>query len=145
MRRLRKPKGDAGETLLELVVAITILAVVVVSIASGVIVSIKTSRIHQLQSTAQQFLRNYAESIAQSYTACSGSTAPNYVTVGALPTPNGFGAPSATVKFWDSTAAAFSGTSCPGTDPGLQQVTLTLDSSDGFVRESLITVVRKST
>src|SRR4051794_24982602 len=126
MRRPRKPAGDGGETLLELAIAIAILGICVVAIATGVTVSIKTSRIHNEQSTAQQYLHNYAENLASNYTQCSGSTAPTYSTQ-APSQPAGFGAPTVNVKFWNATSAGFASGTCPSSDPGLQQVTISLN------------------
>lgn len=140
-----RPRGEAGETLLELLISIVILAVCVAAIGGGVVISVKTSRIHKEQSIAQQYLKNYAESIANSYTACSGSTPPNYVSVGSFATPPGFSPPTAVVNYWVSGTATWSTTTaCPGTDPGLQRVLLSLNSVDTFVAEKLIVVVRKA-
>lgn len=146
IRRLRS--DDRGETLLELVISIAILGVCVVAIGAGIAMSIKMSSIHRAQATASAFLHNYAESLQNSYTACSGGNAPNYVSIAGLAAPSSdFSAPTATVKFWNpnATPAAFSNSTCPATDPGLQQVTLTLDSRDGFVSESLVVIVRRAT
>jgi type II secretory pathway pseudopilin PulG len=133
LRRLRS--DDRGETLLELVVAITILGVCVVALGSAIVLSVKTSAIHRAQATADAFLHNYAETLQSSYAAC-----PNYASQ--LVAPSGFQPPSVAVKSWDATAQNFSGPACA--DTGLQQVTLTLNSTDGYVSESLLTVVRKS-
>jgi len=140
---------DRGETLLELVIAIIILGVLVVAIGSGVVVSVKVSGIHRSQSTADAFLHNYAESIQSSYKACGSAAAPTYSAlasgyVSGLATPTGFNAPTASVKFWQANPGTFvsSGGACPASDPGLQQVTFALTSTDGLVSESLNVVVR---
>lgn len=138
--RFRRLRGEAGESLLELLIAITILGTCVVAIGSGVVLSVKISAIHRSQSTAAAFLHNYAETLQSSYAKCSSGNPPNYAA--ALPTPSGFNAPTATVAFWNTTSNTFSGTSCPASDPGLQRVTLKLTSTDGFVTESLVVTVR---
>ncbi|HEY3716594.1 MAG TPA: type II secretion system protein [Jatrophihabitantaceae bacterium] len=137
----QRMSDDSGETLLELIVSIAILGVCVVAIGAGIALSVKTSAIHRDQTNASAFLHNFAESIQSSYTSCAGATPPNYAT--ALAPPSGFNPPTAAVRFWDAAAAQFSSATCPGTDPGLQQVTLTLTSTNGYVSESLVTVVRK--
>jgi len=142
---------ERGETLLELVIAILILGVLVVAIGSGVVVSVKVSGIHRDQSTAGAFLHNYAESIQSSYQTCGSAATPTYGSVvsayaSGLATPTGFNAPVASVKFWQSTPGTFvtNGGACPAADPGLQQVTFTLNSKDGLVTESLNVVVRNA-
>ena len=145
MRRRLQRLRDRGETLIELVVALGVLGVCVIAIGTTVALSVKVSSVHRFQATAQAFLHNYAETIQGTYTACSGGVAPNYVSIDSLAAPNaGFNAPSATVKFWDPATSSFDLTSCPATDPGLQQVTLTLSTPDGTVNEALETVVRST-
>lgn len=145
--RHRLRRDDRGETLLELVVTIAILGVCVVGIGAGIALSVKISSIHRDQATADAFLHNYAETLQNSYTPCSAGTTPDYVSIGSLAPPSGFAAPTATVKFWNPSGspASFSSASCPASDPGLQQVTLSLNSSDGFTTESLVVILRKST
>lgn len=145
MRRLHR--DDLGETLLELVVTIAILGVCVVGIGAGIALSIKISAIHRNQATADAFLHNYAETLQNSYAPCTGGVAPNYVSIATLAAPSGFTAPTATVKFWNpgGAPASFDSSACPATDPGLQQVTLRLNSTDGFTAESLVVILRKST
>jgi type II secretory pathway pseudopilin PulG len=145
MPRRRRVEVDRGDTLLELLVAITILGVCVVAIGSGIVLSVKMSTIHRNQATANAFLHNYAETLQGSYATCSGGAAlPNYTS--GLPVPSGFGAPTASISVWDASSARFvAAGACPAADPGLQQVSLTLESTDKYVKESLVVVVRKAT
>jgi type II secretory pathway pseudopilin PulG len=139
---------DRGETLLELVISITILGVCVVAIGTGIALSIKTSAIHRAQATASAFLHNYAAALQNSYRPCIGGNPPDYVSIAGLAAPSAeFSAPTATVRFWDPNAnpAAFSRTTCPATDPGLQEVTLTLDTTGGLVSESVVVILRSQT
>src|SRR4051812_50183943 len=107
MRRRLPVDGERGDTLLELIIAIAILGVCVVAIGAGITLSVKTSSIHKDQATAQAFLHNYAETIQSSYTACTGGSAPNYVSIGPLARPDAsWSNPTATVKFWDATSAS---------------------------------------
>lgn len=145
MRSWQIKRSDEGETLVELIIAITILAVAVIAIGSGIALSVVVSSQHREQATADDFLHNYAETLQPLYATCSGSTPPNYVSIASLATPGGFNAPTASVKFWDPTAASFSLTSCPGTDAGLQQVTLNLTSVDNHANESIVVILRSST
>ncbi|HEY2296177.1 MAG TPA: prepilin-type N-terminal cleavage/methylation domain-containing protein [Jatrophihabitans sp.] len=137
----RHRHDDRGETLLELVVTIAILGVCVVGIGAGIALSVKISSIHRDQATADAFLHNYAESIQTSYTTCASSTTYS----SGLPTPNGFASPTSSVKFWNGAAFTNLSPCTSASDPGLQQVTLNLNSTDGFTSESLVVVLRKST
>jgi len=141
----RISRCDKGETLVELIIAITILAIAVVAVGSGIALSIVATNEHREQGVADDFLHNYAETLQPLYAPCTGSTLPNYVTIASLATPPGFNPPTAKVTFWDSSTASFSGTACPGADPGLQQVTLNLTSVDNHANESLVVVLRAST
>lgn len=136
----KRTRDDRGETLLELIVSITILGVCVVAIGAGIALSIKLSAIHRAQATADAFLHNYAESLQNSYTACAGGTPPNYAA--SLAQPSGFNPPTASVMSWNGTRFV---PGCLASDPGLQEVTLRLDSADGFVSESVTTVLRSAT
>jgi type II secretory pathway pseudopilin PulG len=148
--RLRRPDGDQGETLLELIIAITILGVCVVAIGSGIAMSITISALHRNQANAQDALHNYAETLQGLYQACTTAATPTafYTQSLAQLGPPGFGAPQVSVQYWMPTGGP-SGTgafaaACPGTDQGLQQVTLTLASTTGTVTESLVVDLRSS-
>ena len=56
MNARHRVEGERGETLLELLVSITILGVCVVAIASGIAVSVRISAIHRSQATASDWL-----------------------------------------------------------------------------------------
>ena len=91
-------------------------------------------------------IRN-ASGLAAARSACSGATTytnvvSNYLS--GLATPAGFTPPAASVKFWQAAPGTFvsNGSSCPASDPGLQQVTYTLTTTDGLVTESLSVIVR---
>jgi type II secretory pathway pseudopilin PulG len=140
----RRDDCDRGETLLELIIAIAILGVCVVAIGSGIAMSITISALHRNQATAQDSLHNFAETLQNSYIACTATTAPNYVqqlTLNQL-VPPGWPAPTATVRYWLPATATFSPTCPAGGDTGLQQVTLTQADSSGKVSESLVVDIR---
>ena len=143
MKRRRSAVGhERGETLLELVVAITILGVCVVAVGAGVVMSVKISTIHRDQATADATLHNYAETVLGAYRPCAPAGPPNYPASLSLAAPAGFVAPTASVRYWDAATSTFTDT-CPSADPGLEQVTLNLTSNDRLVSESLVVVVRK--
>jgi type II secretory pathway pseudopilin PulG len=151
----RHGSSDEGETLIELIIAVAIMGITVVAIVGGMATTVLMSDVHRKQATAGAYVRNYAEALQGSYVSCtSPETAPNYAD--SLAAPSGFNTPTTTVQFWDSTSASFkfwdgasasfttsSSIDCPGTDPGLQLVTLTLASTDSRAAESLAVVLRK--
>lgn len=138
-----KPRasGEAGETLLELLVSITILGVAVIAIASGLAGTVMVSSLHRQQSDAQRALRNYAESLESgSYNPCTSTSAASY----SLGSTAGFVAPTVTVTYWNNSTPGFQ-PSCPsGGDTGLQKVKISLQSADGRVADSVAVVLRSS-
>jgi prepilin-type N-terminal cleavage/methylation domain-containing protein len=143
VQRLRVDR-ERGETLLELIVAITILGVCVVALGSGIALSVTISVVHRSQATAQDSLRNYAETLQNFYTPCTATSTPDYAA--SLIVPPGFSPPAIVVDYWLPTTATFtsSQTCPPGGDTGLQQIKLTLVSTSGKVSESLVVDVRRS-
>ncbi|MGH8962913.1 MAG: type II secretion system protein [Jatrophihabitantaceae bacterium] len=139
----RRGNDDRGESLIELILAIGILGICVLAIGSSIALSVKTSAIHRGQATADAFLHNYAETLQSSYTPCANGA--SYTS--GLPLPSGNFQTGATVQFWNATTASFGPLpSCTSsTDPGLQQVTLTLGTTDGTVSESLVVILRNAT
>jgi prepilin-type N-terminal cleavage/methylation domain-containing protein len=146
MRRWRPERAEKGsergETLLEIIIAITILGVCVVALGSGIALSVTISAVHRDQATAQDSLHNYAEALQNSYVACTAATTPNYT--GALVVPPGFSTPTVVVDYWLPVTATFTTDQiCPaGGDPGLQQIRLTLVSTTGKVSQSVVVDVR---
>jgi type II secretory pathway pseudopilin PulG len=144
MKMRRRLEGDEGETLLELVVAITILGVCVVAVASGIALSVQVSDIHRKETTVSAYARSYAEAIEN--TVANSSWVGCAATPTTYRTPAGFSLPSNTiyaadvtgVKFWNGSTF---GTSC-ASDTGLQQLTLTVASTDTRASEQLVVVIR---
>jgi type II secretory pathway pseudopilin PulG len=138
--RVRPASNDTGETLVELIIAVAIMGIVVVAIVGGIGTTLLMSDLHRKQATAGAYLRNYAETLQASYAPCT-SGAPDYAALLTAPV-SGFSPPTATVRYWDTASSSFS-SSCPPTDSGLQQITLTLAAADSRATESLVVVVRQ--
>ncbi|HKS98435.1 MAG TPA: prepilin-type N-terminal cleavage/methylation domain-containing protein [Rugosimonospora sp.] len=134
---------DSGETLIELLITIIIMAVAVPVIVGSVGVGIMMSDIHRKQATASAAVHAYAEQVEQwvangNYDA---SGTPNYSPAKTGYTaPTGYTASAGTVTCWSTSSQSFG--SC-GTDTGLQQVTLTVSSSDNAASEQLQLVIRQ--
>jgi Tfp pilus assembly protein PilE len=142
MRRPRFTRDERGETLLELLVAITILGVCVVAIGAGIVASIRIAQIHRYQAMADDALHNYAETLQTKYQLCAAGTSNYYASLLASPDSN-FTNPTAAVASWSPASAQFVA-GCAAPDSGLQQVTLTLTSVNGYVAETLVVVLRSA-
>lgn len=142
MLRRRISSADKGETLIELIIAITILAVAVVAIASGITLSILVSDYHRKQSTAGAYVRTYAEQIqakvaASGYVPCASPSA--YQSPAGYANPSGYTSSVVSVEYlttsntWASTC---------GTDQGAERLTLRVKANDSRASEQLAVVVR---
>lgn len=137
---LARDAGDAGESLVELLVTVVILGIATAGIAAALLTAGKASTLHRQQALTQNALRSWAEQVgAAAYTDCAtaaGISAPNP----ALPT--GLTASVTGVQYWNGTSFV---ASC-GTDTGLQKVTLRITAANGLsaaLVRSIAVVLRK--
>jgi type II secretory pathway pseudopilin PulG len=143
--RVRPGSSDAGETLIELIIAVAIMGITVVALVGGIATTILMSDIHRKQATAGAYVRDYAEAVAGHYDA---KATPDYLPAAVdFSVPTGFTAePVGSVRCWNNTGLpapkdrAFG--DCAQTD-AVQQVTLRVTSADSRASESLVVVVRK--
>src|SRR5690348_15563467 len=82
-------RSDRGESLVEVLVALSILGVAAVAILAGLQLSVKTSDIHRKETTGGAYARSYAEAIeryvasaADHYVTCAPANAYSPATVG---------------------------------------------------------------
>jgi type II secretory pathway pseudopilin PulG len=147
----RTPPGsnDAGETLIELIMAVAIMGIAVVAVVGGIATSILMSDIHRKQATAGAYVRNYAEAVV-AYVAAGtpaananfASPSPDYSAsaVGFTAPAGGFVASVTSVRCWQDGSQLFA--SCTAAS-AVQQVTLNIASSDSRASEALLVIVRK--
>jgi hypothetical protein len=135
---------ESGESLIELLVTVTILGVSVIAVAGAIVIGILMSDIHRKQATAGTTVRDYAEAVqdavvAGGYVGCATPTA--YASPAGFSAPTGYSATvvAGSVKYWNGTAWQ---ATC-GTDTGLQQLTLQVKSTDSRASEELVLVLRK--
>jgi type II secretory pathway pseudopilin PulG len=152
-RRRRRGRGrdDRGATLIELIVAVSILSTAVIALTGGIAVSIRVSDIHRKQASAGSYVRAFAEAVsskvAQSptgYAACTAGTTPAAIYEAAYvnPNPAAYQANVTAVAFWNSATSTF--VTCPASgDAGVQRVSLRVQSLDGRASETLDVVIRK--
>lgn len=131
--------GDAGETLVELLITLVILGVGVVALLGGLFVTVQTSALHRNQVVAQNVLRGWAEQIgAEEYTHCATPDSFSPPTL-----PSGFSGTVVAVQYWDGTSFT---DSCDPGDTGIQKVSLRITvSKNPFpgITQSVDVVVRK--
>ena len=145
-------RSDRGDTLLELIITVSVMGVALVAILGAFATGILMSDVHRKQATAGAAARDYAEAI-QNMVAAGG-----YVTCGndSYATPPGFSAPSGYVasivqitagRYVEYWKAGWQDDCSP--DPGLQRLTVQVRSNDGAdcdqasVCERILVVLRK--
>jgi type II secretory pathway pseudopilin PulG len=134
---------ERGESLLELVIAISLMGVAIVAVMSGLTTTVLLSDVQRKEATAGTTVRNYASALQQfvasgHYVACAG--AGTYVVPGFTP-PAGFTARIAagSMKYW--TGVLWLPLCLP--DRGLQKLRVVVESTDGRASEYLDIVLRK--
>ncbi|OIJ25907.1 type IV pilus modification PilV family protein [Nocardioides luteus] len=139
--------SDRGETLVEVLVAVSILGIAGVAVVTGLQMSITSSDIHRKQTTGGAYARSYAESIqdyvaaaADRYVPCAGANAYSPATVG-FTVPAGYTAEQALAKRVPPDGGAAG--ACSGNDTGVQQIEITLSASDGRAAERLTVLLRR--
>ena len=160
-------RGQRGDSLLEVVIAIGIIGIAFTAILTGLGSGIRFSDLHRKQATAQTIIRDLAEYLANSnpsgsaaYVPCTASPSPTsaYTTDiasfaasytlpdGSHPLASGSALYAAqlvpnSVGYWNGTA--FSAT-CPANDPGFQRLTVQVTSTtDSRISETLDVAKRK--
>lgn len=148
LRRRLASRGDAGVTLVETLVALSILSIAGVAVMAGLQLSVQSSDIHRKQATGGAYVRSYAEAVEKylstegHYVRCAGANTYTPGLVG-FTVPSGYSAQQLAAVPLDGGGTAAGG-ACPAKDSGLQRITLTISSSDNRATERLTIVVRKA-
>jgi type II secretory pathway pseudopilin PulG len=135
MRR-RKRQDDSGETLVELLLTITILSITVVSVLGAVLIAVDSSSLDRRAVQGQSLLESWGESVVERTTDATYATC---ATTASYPSqwayypqsaggplqnlPSGFTASVSNVEYWSGTAFVTSGCTAAN-DTGVQRVTL---------------------
>lgn len=125
----RRGGGDAGETLVELLITVTILGVVIVALLAGLATAVRLSDTHRTQANAGVVLEAAAEAVkAAAPDDCGGSTPYNQA-LASVDLPSG----------WSQSNLSITG--CSGSP--LQTITIQVTGPRGGSSET-VDVVKRS-
>lgn len=140
-------RAEAGTTLIELLVTVTILGLAVVAVVAGMATSILGSDANRKQASVHTVLVSAAEAVKSDalnhYTTCAGSGA--YNASSGVTLPAGWAPATVTVvgvKYWDGSAFAASLASCPASDQKLQLVEIQVSAPDAKAVDRVAVVKR---
>ncbi|MFB7176106.1 prepilin-type N-terminal cleavage/methylation domain-containing protein [Streptomyces sp. NPDC056257] len=134
-RRPRLRRGEEGETLIEVLVAVVLMGVAFAAILGGMGTAIISSAAQQKVTGADSVIRSAAEKVVSApYVSCAGG----YPT----PTPPAGYTVTVTIEYWDGVGTF--GQTCPTADTGVQKVTLTVRSTGPHpVGDATLEVVKR--
>ncbi|MFJ3877663.1 type II secretion system protein [Streptomyces sp. NPDC090077] len=116
-RRARLPRGEEGETLIEVLVAVVLIGVAFTAVLGGIGAAVAGSAAQRKVTGADAVARSAAEKVVGApYAPC----ARGYET----PAPPAGYTVTVEIEYWDGVGAF--GRSCPTADTGVQKVTLTV-------------------
>ena len=139
--------SERGETLIEILVSVTILGIIGVALVGGLLMISTSSVVHRDAASSQNSMRNWAESVSSSaYGACNTLTAASFLALKPANLPAGFTASVPSVLYWNGSAFVAGPCTVGGAlDTGLIKVTLQLTPpvTPGSHAETLVVVKRK--
>jgi type II secretory pathway pseudopilin PulG len=134
---------ETGETLIEVIVAMVIMAIAIVVLLGGMTTSLTSSSEHRIQANAEVVLVGAVEALKDQtrnpYVSCA--TASSYSATSGVALPTGWPASTVTysIAYWNGSNAFVS--SC-SSDNKVQQLTVTVKDPSSKVLESLTTYKR---
>jgi type II secretory pathway pseudopilin PulG len=148
--------SEAGETLVEMLIAIAVIGIAVTAILGALLTSITASTQHRGLAVEDTLLRSYAEQAKQQIElqtptssalyqpSCQASYTVNWPPAG-LTVPAGYDVKISNIKYWSTSAGVAGGFVDSATcqlDSGLQLITVTASGPSGLTQQ-LSFVVRK--
>jgi type II secretory pathway pseudopilin PulG len=137
-------RSDSGETLIEVLVAVTILGIAAVAILGGLVTSIQSSSMHRNQATGGAYVRSFAEAIQTSVDNAGlkpcATAASAYSAVSVPDLPAGYTPSVSAVQSWNGSTWG----SC--TPDGVQRLDLKVTTTGDSVHqaaETLTVILRK--
>lgn len=146
----RRTRGSGGFSLIEVIVAMAIVATVVLALVSGLLMLVRTTESNNQRQQVRLALSNYSESIrAMEYRDCvtDGATVADYESDYAagvanwVPELDLMEADITRVQYWDRGSRAFVDT-CGPSDGGAQQITLEVTWRDRTDRAQTVVGAR---
>ncbi|MFJ8013469.1 prepilin-type N-terminal cleavage/methylation domain-containing protein [Streptomyces sp. NPDC096339] len=134
-RRPWRRRGEEGETLVEVLVAVVLIGVAFVAILGGMGTAIISSVTQQKVTGADSVIRSAAEKVVSApYVPCASGYETSAPPAGYTVTVE--------IEYWDGVGAF--GAPCPTADTGVQKVTLTVHSTGpNPVRDTTLEVVKR--
>jgi prepilin-type N-terminal cleavage/methylation domain-containing protein len=134
--------ADEGFTLIEVLVAMTLLSVAVVVIVSAMMTSIVTADVHRKQASAETVVRGYAEA-ARDYAQAHYAPCATTYAVPFSP-PAGYTVSLNGVDYWNGSGwTPQPAPLCGPTSPTIQRLRLEADATDSRAKNLVQIVVRK--
>ncbi len=138
----RRRRGESGETLIELLLAVGILSMVAIGIYAGLATTVRTSATRKPTTESEATLRAAAERLQDPgtpYVECAG---PSSYLGDLPPVADGYSVSTSVPSWQPPTGGPSNDTlrptfvaSCPPSDPGLQQITVVVTDKTGATRQ----------
>ena len=142
MKRIVRRRDERGESLVELLVTISIIALAVVLLVGALADAILASSTHRQHATADTVARNVSEALKDRNLAFD--TNGNYAaSAWSGVNTNGFSVSVPTAKCWAGDTPATFG-NCPNGDRGLQQITITVTANTKGEKEQISILKRRT-
>jgi type II secretory pathway pseudopilin PulG len=127
-------RGEAGESLLEIIITIMIIGLAIPAVVGAVLAAIGSSSQDRRQVQAQQLLTSWSETIAKhnddgSYTACPATSYYATGTFAPAAVPAGFAVSVASIDYWDTATSTFAGCAA---DKGIRRLRLRVNVDAGL-------------
>jgi type II secretory pathway pseudopilin PulG len=140
-RSVRDVDHERGDTLIEVLIAVTILGIAFVAILAGLATTINLSGRQRGQANASVVLVSAADSVKnQAYVDCATS----YSASSGVTLPAGWSTSDLTISSIKYRSGTAWSATCPGPDQNVQLVTITATAPDGRSAES-VDVVKRAT
>ncbi len=163
----RRVRSQKGETLMESLIAITLLSIIALPVFTGIRVALKASAMHREIAVSETLLRSAAEDLQNpdlDYIPLAGC--PGHDTYKGLPVRPQYSPVTARVQFWSPqttpvtvgpeemslmkvaseapAVAAFTAPgACPAADPGLQKIRLSVVTPSGHLQ--ILDILKRGT